>query len=303
MIQDRYREITSIIDSGKVSFEESMSKHTSFKIGGPADCFITPTEVEEIKAIISWCKSHEIPYYIMGNGSNLLVGDHGYRGVILQLYKQFAKVEIQGSTIIAQAGALLSTVANRALQAELTGLEFAHGIPGTIGGALMMNAGAYDGEMKHVICHAIVIDDGGEILTLDKEELELGYRSSILTHKPYIVLEAHMNLVHGNYQDISDKMKHFTEQRTSKQPLEFPSAGSTFKRPTGYFAGQLIQEAGLKGCQIGGAQVSTKHSGFIINTGTATAKDVLDLINHVIQTVERNSGIRLETEVKRIGEF
>ena len=298
-----YASITDIISTEKVLFHEPMNRHTSFRIGGEADCFVTPTTVEEIATVISWCKEQSIPYYIMGNGSNLLVSDKGFRGVIVQLYKQFSTINIEGQILTAQAGALLSTIANRALKAHLSGLEFAHGIPGTLGGALMMNAGAYDGEMSHVIQKATVIDDMGSVFDLTHKELDLGYRCSIFSYKPYIVLEATMELQSGVYEEILSKMSLFTEKRTSKQPLEFPSAGSTFKRPPGFYAGQLIQEAGLKGYKIGGAQVSEMHSGFIINCGGATAADVLALIKHVQDSVLKNSGILLEPEVKRIGEF
>lgn len=245
----------------------------------------------------------KVPYYIVGNGSNLLVSDKGYEGVIIQIYKQMNQVKVEGAQIHAQAGALLSMIAKRALDAELTGFEFAAGIPGTLGGACVMNAGAYGGEMKDVLKSVTVLTDKGEVKTLAKEELELGYRTSVIAKKGYIVLEAVLELQKGEKEKIQAVMDDLKERRVTKQPLEYPSAGSTFKRPEGYFAGKLIQDAGLRGFQVGGAQVSEKHCGFVINKDQATASDVMNLMNQVSDKVYEEFGVRLQPEVKRLGEF
>ena len=244
-----------------------------------------------------------MPCYIMGNGSNLLVSDQGYRGVVIQLFRQLNDIQCEGNVIRAQAGALLSAVANRALEEKLTGFEFAAGIPGTLGGACVMNAGAYGGEMKDVLKSVTVLTREGERITLQKNELELGYRTSIIAKKDYIVLEAEIELKAGDAEEIKAVMDDLKERRTTQQPLEYPSAGSPFKRPEGYFAGNLIQESGLQGFQVGGAQVSEKHCGFVINKDQATAADIAELIRQVQDRVEEKFGVRLETEVKRLGEF
>ena len=289
--------------SGEVITEEPMSRHTTFRIGGPADYFVTPQTAEEVAKVIEACTQENVPYYIVGNGSNLLVSDQGYEGVIIQIYKQMNQVEIKGTEIYAQAGALLSLIANRALEAELTGFEFAAGIPGTLGGACVMNAGAYGGEMKDVLKSVTVLTGDGEVKTLAKEELELGYRTSVIAKKGYIVLSAVIELKNGKKEEIKAVMDDLKERRITKQPLEYPSAGSTFKRPEGYFAGKLIQDAGLRGFQVGGAQVSEKHCGFVINKDQATAADVMNLMNQVSDKVYEASGVRLEPEVKRLGVF
>ena len=244
-----------------------------------------------------------MPYYIVGNGSNLLVSDKGYEGVIIQIFKAMNQITVDGEMITAQAGALLSAVASRALDAELTGFEFAAGIPGTLGGACVMNAGAYGGEMKDVLENVTVLTEDGEFVTLAKEKLELGYRTSVIAKKGYIVVEAEIRLKKGNPAEIKAYMDELREKRVSKQPLEYPSAGSTFKRPEGYFAGKLIQDADLRGFQVGGAQVSEKHCGFVINKDNATASDVVELMRQVSQKVEEKFGVTLEPEVKRLGEF
>lgn len=244
-----------------------------------------------------------MPYYILGNGSNLLVGDKGYRGVIIQIYKEMNAIEINDNIIKVQAGALLSRIGNRALEAGLTGFEFASGIPGTIGGAVVMNAGAYGGEMKDILFDATVLTPEGTVMTLKNEELELGYRTSIIAKKGYIVLGATIALKAGDKEAIKARMDELRVQRTTKQPLEYPSAGSTFKRPEGYFAGKLIQDSGLRGFQVGGAQVSEKHCGFVINKDNATAADVLELMRQVSEIVQEKFGVTLEPEVKKLGEF
>ena len=303
MEQSFEERLYTIIDKEKVLKNEPMKRHTTFRIGGPADYFVVPEHEKEIADVVRLCADQEVPCYIIGNGSNLLVGDKGFRGVIVQIFKTMNHIRTDGCQITAQAGCSLAQIANAALEAGLTGFEFAAGIPGTLGGAVMMNAGAYSGEMKDVLVTVRVLTKEGKILNLANEELELGYRTSIIAKKDYVVLEAVVGLQPGDKDAIKTRMNELREQRISKQPLEYPSAGSTFKRPEGYFAGKLIQDAGLKGFAVGGAQVSEKHSGFVINTGDATAADVMELIRHVIDKVKEDTGVVMEPEVKRIGEF
>lgn len=298
-----YNQLMQVIDEKRILQNEPMKKHTTFRVGGNADFFVMPQDASEIKAIVEVCKSAKMPFYILGNGSNLLVSDDGYRGVIIQIYKEMNHIEVHGETIKVQAGALLSRVGNVALEAELTGFEFAAGIPGTVGGAVVMNAGAYGGEMKDVIVNATVLTQDGNVITLNKEELELGYRTSIIAKKGYIVLEAEYQLQKGDRELIRARMDELKTQRVAKQPLEYPSAGSTFKRPEGYFAGKLIQDAGLRGFQVGGAQVSEKHCGFVINKDQATAADIVELMRQVSGKVMQEFGVKLEPEVKTLGEF
>ena len=292
-----------LLGEDRVFTEEAMSQHTTFKIGGPADYFLMPDKGEDVGRVIKICKEKEIPYFILGNGSNLLVGDGGYRGAVIQIYRNMSSVTVEGNEITAQAGALLSAVAAAAKNASLTGFEFAGGIPGTIGGAVVMNAGAYGGEMKDVLTEVTVMNAEGDIFTLPTEELELGYRTSIIKTEGYIVLEAKIRLKEGDPEVIRETMKDLTIRRTTKQPLEYPSAGSTFKRPEGYFAGKLIMDSGLAGYQVGGAQVSEKHCGFVINAGDATARDVRTLMDNVRDIVYKKYGVTLEPEVKFLGEF
>ena len=289
-----------LLGEDRVFTEEAMSQHTTFKIGGPADYFLMPDKGEDVGRVIKICKEKEIPYFILGNGSNLLVGDGGYRGAVIQIYRNMSSVTVEGNEITAQAGALLSAAAKNA---SLTGFEFAGGIPGTIGGAVVMNAGAYGGEMKDVLTEVTVMNAEGDIFTLPTEELELGYRTSIIKTAGYIVLEAKIRLKEGDPEVIRETMKDLTIRRTTKQPLEYPSAGSTFKRPEGYFAGKLIMDSGLAGYQVGGAQVSEKHCGFVINAGDATARDVRTLMDNVRDIVYKKYGVTLEPEVKFLGEF
>ena len=292
-----------LLGEDRVFTEEAMSQHTTFKIGGPADYFLMPDKGEDVGRVIKICKEKEIPYFILGNGSNLLVGDGGYRGAVIQIYRNMSSVTVEGNEITAQAGALLSAVAAAAKNASLTGFEFAGGIPGTIGGAVVMNAGAYGGEMKDVLTEVTVMNAEGDIFTLPTEELELGYRTSIIKTAGYIVLEAKIRLKEGDPEVIRETMKDLTIRRTTKQPLEYPSAGSTFKSPEGYFAGKLIMDSGLAGYQVGGAQVSEKHCGFVINAGDATARDVRTLMDNVRDIVYKKYGVTLEPEVKFLGEF
>ena len=295
--------IQKLVGEAKVLVNEPMASHTTFKIGGPADYFAMPETIEELAAVLKLCKEENMPYFILGNGSNLLVGDKGFRGVVIQLYKNFDGICLEGTKITAKAGAMLIRVAKEAGKAGLTGLEFASGIPGTIGGAMVMNAGAYGGEMKDVVTAVTVLTKEGEIKTLSGEEMNFRYRGSVVEDEGYIVLEAVMELKEGNQEEIQARMEELSLQRRTKQPIEYPSAGSTFKRPVGYFAGKLIQDAGLRGYQVGGAQVSEKHCGFVINAGGATAADVMNLMQDVSDKVNAQFGVTLEPEVKRIGEF
>ncbi len=298
-----YEKLCDLLGAEQVLKDEPMSRHTTFRVGGPSDYFVVPRSTGEISDTIAICRQEGVPYYILGNGSNLLVGDKGYRGVVIQIYKNLNQIRTEGNLIYAQAGALLSKVAAEALEHSLKGLEFASGIPGTLGGAVMMNAGAYGGEMKQVIERAVVLTQDGEIKTLSLEELELGYRTSIIARENYVVLEAVIRLEKGDAEEIRSYMEELKNKRVTKQPLEYPSAGSTFKRPEGFFAGKLIEDAGLRGFQVGNAQVSEKHCGFVINKGGATAAEIVSLMEQVADKVEANAGVRLEPEVKRIGEF
>ena len=303
MKKEFYDALTQLTAEKNVLTDEPMKKHVTFRVGGAADYFVSPESAEEVQKIILLCKEAGMPYYILGNGSNLLVSDHGYRGVIIQIYKSMSEVSVKGELVTAQAGELLSAIAAKAAEESLTGFEFASGIPGTIGGAAVMNAGAYGGEMKDVLEQVTVLTKEGELLTLPREELEMGYRTSRVARNQYIVLEAVIRLTHGEQKQIRETMNELKEKRTTKQPLEYPSAGSTFKRPEGYFAGKLIEDAGLRGFQVGGAQVSEKHCGFVINKDNATAAEVRELIRQVSERVKANSGVTLEPEVKMLGEF
>ena len=282
---------------------EPMKNHTTFRIGGPADALALPKTPEEVAEVVRFCHEHAQPYYVLGNGSNLLVSDEGYRGIVLQLYRNFNDIQVNGETITVQSGAMLAAVARTAYQNSLTGLEFASGIPGTIGGAVVMNAGAYGGEMKHVLREVTVLTKEGEVLAIPAKALELGYRTSVIPKNGWIVLGAVLQLKKGDPEQILARMEELKEQRITKQPLDLPSAGSTFKRPEGYFAGKLIMDAGLRGFTVGGAQVSEKHCGFVVNRGDATAADVWELICEVKRRVKERTGVELEPEVKLLGDF
>ena len=303
MNQEIIKCFNDLLGEEKVRISEPMNRHTTFRIGGPADYFLLPSTAEEVKKILEICKEKELPYFILGNGSNLLVSDEGYCGVIIQLYRNYGGITVEGTNIRAGAGALLSQIASAAKNASLTGFEFAGGIPGTLGGAVVMNAGAYGGEMKNVLKEVTVMTEQGEIMTIPAEKLEMGDRTSLVKKAGYLVLEAVISLKAGDVEEIKAIMKDLTEKRVSKQPLEYPSAGSTFKRPEGYFAGKLIMDAGLRGYQVGGAQVSEKHCGFVINKGNATAADVCGLMKDVQEKVQEQFGVTLEPEVKFLGEF
>ena len=287
----------------QVLFEEPMKRHTTFRIGGPAEVFVMPRTIEEIQKTLEICRREKLPYFILGNGSNLLVSDEGYRGVIIQLYRNYGGLTVEGTEIRAGAGVLLSQIAATARNESLTGFEFAGGIPGTLGGAVVMNAGAYGGELKDVLKEAVVMDREGNIFTVPVEKLAMGYRTSLVKTAGYLVLEVVISLKKGSQEEIRDTMKDLADRRISKQPLEYPSAGSTFKRPEGYFAGKLIMDAGLRGYQVGGAQVSEKHCGFVINKGNATAADVCRLMADVQAKVQEQFGVTLEPEVKFLGDF
>lgn len=299
-IRNRFCEI---IGEDRVLLNEPMAGHTTFRIGGPADYFIEAGNEEEIRGVIGICREEHLPWFVIGRGSNLLVGDKGFRGVILSVYREFQGIEIEGETVRVRAGTLLTTLTGKLLEASLTGMEFASGIPGTVGGAVMMNAGAYGGEMKDVVREVTVLTPEGEILRLDAAEMKFGYRTSAAKEKGYIVLSAVLALKKGAQDQIRGRMQELKAKRIEKQPLEYPSAGSTFKRPEGYFAGKLIMDAGLAGACVGGAQVSEKHCGFVINAKDATAADVRELMNRVQKTVEEKFGVRLEPEVRFLGEF
>lgn len=302
-MQDLFNALSAVSGSGQIWKDEMMKKHTTFRIGGPADIFTAPETEEGICEVQRICRRSQTPLYVMGNGSNLLVSDAGIRGVVMQIFKNYSKVSVEETEITAQSGVLLSVLARKALENGLTGLEFASGIPGTLGGAVVMNAGAYGGEMKDVIQEARVLTPEGEILTLGIDELEMGYRTSIIARKQYIVLSAKLKLERGDSETIRSRMEELKEKRVSKQPLDIPSAGSTFKRPEGYFAGKLIMDAGLRGFSCGGAQVSEKHCGFVVNKGDATAEDVRRLIREVRRIVQEQFGVVLEPEIKMVGEY
>ena len=303
MDKEIYRQFCEIAGEGCVLVDEPMRRHTTFRIGGPADYLIRPETEEVLRKILALCAEEKLPYFILGNGSNLLVSDQGYRGVIIQIYKNFQQCVTEGNVIRAGAGILLSRLSAAAGEAGLTGLEFASGIPGTLGGAVFMNAGAYGGEMKDILSWADVLDEERKLRRLSAEELELGYRTSRVKKEGWIVTGAELKLKFGDPEKIREKIEELKAARTSKQPLEYPSAGSTFKRPEGYFAGKLIMDAGLRGFRVGGAQVSEKPCGFVINTGNATAADVRELMRQVQEKVWEKYQVRLEPEVRFLGDF
>lgn len=292
---------SKIYKESQIQLDAKMSEHIYFKVGGPVDILLTPNNVQQVKETITICKENKIPFYVIGNGSNLLVKDGGIRGVVIKLC-DLNKIERIGNKITAECGALLKDVSAEAALGALAGFQFACGIPGSVGGAVFMNAGAYDGEISFVIESAEVLDDKQEIRTIPKEELNLGYRQSVVMQKGYVVLKATFALESGDKEKIEARINELTRRREEKQPLEYPSAGSTFKRPEGHFAGKLIEDAGLKGFTIGGACVSEKHAGFVINKDNGTAKDVLGVINHVKEEVKRQFGVDLYPEVRILGE-
>mgnify|MGYP003468150494 FL=1 len=301
-MRETYDILKNIVSEEDILTKEYMKNHTSFKIGGSADFLVTPRTVDQIQNLIKTLKKENIPVFIMGNGSNLLVSDKGIRGVVIKLSKNFSSFSISGDEVTAQSGILLSTLSKSIVNESLSGFEFASGIPGTIGGAVTMNAGAYDSEMKNIVEEVVAIDMDGNIRTFTNQEMNFRYRKSRVTDETLVVLEAKLKLEKGNIEDIKAKIDDFTVRRTTKQPLTAYSAGSTFKRPEGYFAGKLIEDAGLKGIIMRNAAVSSLHSGFVINTGDATCENILELIEFIKLTVFSKFGVMLEEEVRVVGE-
>lgn len=303
MKQEIIIRLEQILTKDRIRQNEPMKNHTTFRVGGPADIFLTPS-AEELPAVLSVCREEQVPVTVIGNGSNLLVGDQGIRGVVICIGSGMRGIRVDGEKIFLEAGVTLAAAAQQAAKAGLTGLEFASGIPGTFGGAVVMNAGAYGGEMKDVIVSVRVISEDGEILTLSKEELDLSYRHSVIPEHGYLVIDGELLLTREKDPDqITERMEELKKKRIEKQPLEYPSAGSTFKRPEGYFAGKLIMDAGLRGFSVGGAAVSEKHCGFVINKGNATAADICALMDEVTRIVKEKYAVTLEPEVKKVGEF
>jgi len=299
-----YKQLSELLPLAEILYDEPMSKHTTFRVGGAADVFVRIASEEQLKVLIPELVKSEIPYYVIGKGSNLLVGDKGFRGVVIQLDEAFEKIKVNNNIVTACAGASMAKIAKTALQNSLTGFEFAAGIPGCVGGGVIMNAGAYGGEMKDVVSKVRVLCKDGNIKEYTNEAMSFGYRFSALKNKPeYIVLEVEIILEPGNEEEILAKMQDLAKRRKDKQPLEYPSAGSTFKRPEGYFAGKLIGDAGLSGYSVGDAEVSEKHNGFVINRGNATAADVRTLIETIQCKVYEQFGVNLEREVIYLGEF
>lgn len=295
--------IREIVPQEDILFREPMSRHTTFRVGGEAKCLIKIKDKGQLLKLVPYLQITGQDYFILGNGSNLLVGDKGYNGIIVKLDSSMGQVSVAGTRMTVPAGTLLSEAASAARDHGLSGLEFASGIPGTMGGGIVMNAGAYGGEMKQVVESVEVMNREGEILVLDNDTMEFGYRTSVIKDRPFIVMEALLKLQEGDRETICAKMEELSAKRREKQPLEYPSAGSTFKRPEGYFAGKLIMDAGLRGFCIGGARVADKHCGFVVNTGKATAADIREVIEEVQQRVKEKFGVRLEREVIFLGDF
>lgn len=300
-IEQWVNDLLQWIPTTNVKINESLKKYTMTKLGGNADVFVMPETEQQAVAVIQYAHQNQIPLLMLGNGSNMVVRDGGVRGIVIH-FALLNEVRIEGTTVFAQSGALLKEVSKQSADDCLTGFEFACGIPGSIGGAMAMNAGAYGGEIKDIVTSCTVVTPEGEVLILSNEQLELSYRKSIIAKKGYFVLSATFELVKGEQQQIDAKVAELTFQRESKQPLEYPSAGSVFKRPPGYFAGKLIQDSELQGKGVGGAEVSTKHAGFIINKNNATAKDYIETIQMVQRVVKANFDVDLEMEVKIVGE-
>lgn len=296
-----FEQLQPIIQAGEMLVDEPLCKYTKTKLGGAADLLVMPGTMDEMEQTVRYAERENVPLLLLGNGSNMVVRDGGVRGIVIHMAK-LNNIQIDGTTVEAEAGAHIIDVSKKTAKKGLTGLEFACGIPGSIGGAMAMNAGAYGGEIKDIIVQATLMTRSGERFILTKDELELGYRKSIIAEKGYYVLSAKFELAYGNQEEIDAKVADLTYQRESKQPLEYPSAGSVFKRPPGYFAGKLIQDSGLQGKGFGGAEVSTKHAGFIVNKSGATASDYIQTIQMVQAEVKRNYGIDLEMEVKIVGE-
>lgn len=299
---NKYDKLEEIVGKDKIKYNEKMSKYTTMKVGGPCDCIVFPDEISKIKEVIDFCKNENITFFVIGNGSNLLVKDEGIHGVVIKLGHRFSKIELDGEYILAYAGATMPALSQLAKKNSLKGLEFACGIPGTIGGGVKMNAGAYGSQISDILYEVTYMDEKEEIKTIKNKECSFGYRKSIFTINPnYVILSAKFKLEKGNIDEIENKMRENSLARKTKQPLEYPNFGSVFKRPEGYFVGKLVDDAGLRGYKIGGAQVSTKHTGFIVNVDNATCKDVLDLIGYVQTTVYNKFNVKLTPEVIIIG--
>jgi len=294
--------LKALLTDERVLVNERLDRHTTFKVGGPCKALLLAETTEELKAVLRLLTEEGEDFFILGNGSNLLVSDEGYDGYVIKLAGDFLSVRLEGDCIVAGAGVLLSKVCTFARDNGLSGLEFAYGIPGTVGGAMVMNAGAYGGEMKDVT-ESVSLLFNGEIVIRSAEEMQFGYRDSIIKHDDYIALETRFKLKKGSTEEIVAAMNDYMDRRRSKQPLEFPSAGSTFKRPEGAFAGKLIEDSGLKGFRVGGASVSVKHAGFVVNDQNGTAADIDELMKRVADKVKKDSGFVLEPEVIRIGKF
>ncbi len=297
-----YSEILNYLPADRLLFNEEMKNHTTFKIGGPVDIMVLPQDEEDVRTVISFCRQRGIPLFIFGVGSNLLVRDRGIRGIAMKLGENLDQVEVNGEEIQAQAGVKICALARIAAFHSLSGLEFAEGIPGSLGGALVMNAGAYNGEMQAVVLEARAISPEGSIITFNNEDMQFGYRQSIFQSNGYIIISVGLKLATGNRNEIEERMLEFARRREEKQPLDKPSAGSTFRRPSGFYVGPMLEELGLKGYRLGGAQVSGKHAGFIVNNGNATARDVLDLIAYIQQKARERFGVDLQPEIRVVGE-
>lgn len=299
---NKYDKLEEIVGKDKVKYNEKMSKYTTMRVGGPCDCIVFPDEISKIREVIDFCKNENITFFVIGNGSNLLVKDEGIHGVVIKLGHRFSKIELDGEYILAYAGATMPALSQLAKKNSLKGLEFACGIPGTIGGGVKMNAGAYGSQISDILYEVTYMDEKEEIKTIKNKDCSFEYRKSIFTINPnYVILSAKFKLERGNIDEIENKMKENSLARKAKQPLEYPNFGSVFKRPEGYFVGKLVDDAGLRGYKIGGAQVSTKHTGFIVNVDNATCKDVLDLIGYVQTTVYNKFNVKLTPEVIIIG--
>ena len=296
-----YSEILNYLPADRLLYNEEMKNHTTFKIGGPVDIMVLPQDEEDVATVVSFCRQRDIPLFIFGVGSNILVRDGGIRGVAMKLGENLDEVEVNGEEIQAQAGVKISALARIAAFHSLSGLEFAEGIPGSLGGALVMNAGAYDGEMQAAVIEARAISPDGNIKTFLKEEMQFRYRHSVFQSNDYIIVSARLKLATADHEEIEERMLEFARRREEKQPLDKPSAGSTFRRPPGFYVGPMLEELGLKGYQIGGAQVSSKHAGFIVNNGNATAQDVLYLIAHIQQKARERFGVDLQPEIRVVG--
>lgn len=301
MKQKIYEAFCNAVGEKQVLREEPMKYHTTFRTGGPAEYFIKPKSGEEIRQLIAICKENNIPYYVVGNGSNLLVSDEGFKGAVIRIGKEMSDIHFEGNQVTAAAGVSLAFLAMEVGKRGFAGFEFATGIPGALGGAVAMNAGAYGGEMAQIIKSALVLDGDGNIHNLSLEELALGYRTSVIQKDGLIVLEVKMEFQPGNQDEINGRQAEFKKAREEKQPLEYASAGSTFKRPEGHFAGKLIMDAGLRGCSVGDAQISEKHCGFLINRGEASARDIIELMKQVREKVYNQYGVMLEPEVRLLG--